>query len=222
MRLTSQYIRDSNFGFWILIFLTLTILSGSAVAWGSHLTIKELPPALQRMHRSSEESPDQPKKSPISPDKHNTTTYIGISPPKRHSSPAPETKIRSSRQFRATTKPHAHLGWNFLLNGQPKAAIAAYRQALRINPKSAKAYLGLGITLKALGSAETAKRALIQAANLNPRLPSALVHLGYLYADGQLGHPDSKRARQLFSQAAQLGDPFAQIALLDLKSRPRL
>ena len=119
-------------------------------------------------------------------------------------------------------KPHTKLGWRFLLNGQTQAAMAAYRQALRHNPQSANAYLGLGITLKRLGKIEIAKKALVKAANLNPTSPSALVHLGYLYAEGHLGQSDLSKARRLFRQASQLGDPFASIALLDMKSRPPL
>ena len=119
-------------------------------------------------------------------------------------------------------KPHTTLGWRFLLNGQTEAAMAAYRQALRNNPQSAKAYLGLGITLKSLGKIEIAKKALLKAVKLNPRSPSALVHLGYLYAREDSGQSDLSKARQLFRQASQLGDPFASIALLDMKSRPSL
>lgn len=121
-----------------------------------------------------------------------------------------------------TAKPHTKLGWRFLLNGQTQAAMAAYRQALRSNPQSAKAYLGLGITLKSLGKIEIAKKALLKAIKLNPRSPSALVHLGYLYAEGHSGHSDLSKARKLFQQASQLGDPFASIALLGMKSRPSL
>lgn len=115
-------------------------------------------------------------------------------------------------------KPHTNLGWKFLLNGQTQAAMAAYRQALRHNPQSAHAYLGLGISLKILGEVELAKKALGKAVDLDPHLPSALVHLGYLYAEGHFGTPDPSAARRFFKEAAQLGDPFAAIALLDLQS----
>jgi len=114
-------------------------------------------------------------------------------------------------------KPHTTLGWRFLLNGQTQAAMAAYRQALRSNPQSAQAYLGLGITLKSLGKIDIAKKALLKAIKLNPRSPSALVHLGYLYAKGHSDQSDLSKARRLFQQASQLGDPFASIALLDMK-----
>jgi Flp pilus assembly protein TadD len=119
-------------------------------------------------------------------------------------------------------KPHAKLGWQFLLNGQPQAAMAAYRQALIQNSESASAYLGLGISLKILGEVELAKKALVKAVSLDPDLPPALVHLGYLYAEGHFGQSDIKTARRLFQQASQLGDPFASIALLDMKPRPKL
>jgi len=114
---------------------------------------------------------------------------------------------------------HVKMGWKFLLNGRPEAAMAAYREALRQQPDSATAYVGMGITLKSMGNTEQAKQVIQQALELNPHLSSALVHLGYLYADGHIGHSDPKTARRLFDQASQLGDPFASIALLDLQSR---
>jgi TPR repeat protein len=46
--------------------------------------------------------------------------------------------------------------------------------------------------------------------------------LGYLYAEGHFGQADLQTARRLFREASQLGDPFATIALLDMKSRSKL
>ncbi len=114
---------------------------------------------------------------------------------------------------------HADMGWTFLLDGRPQAALAAYREALRHHPHSATAFVGMGITLKSLGHVEPARQAIQQALELNPQLSSALVHLGYFYADGHVGPSDLKTARQLFDQAFRLGDPFAGIALLDLQTR---
>jgi tetratricopeptide (TPR) repeat protein len=114
---------------------------------------------------------------------------------------------------------HANMGWTFLLDGHPQAALAAYREALRHHPQSANAYVGMGITLKSLGNVEPARQAIQQALELNPQLSSALVHLGYLYADGHVGPSDMKTAHRLFDQAFRLGDPFAGIALLDLQIR---
>ncbi len=136
--------------------------------------------------------------------------------------PAVHTKQPVNLQKTQAVKPHAKSGWRLLLQEQPQAAMAAYRETLRKNPRSAKAYLGLGISLKNLGKARLAKKALDKAVKLNPRLPSALVHLGYLYAEGHLGQADRSTARRLFSEASQLGDPFASIALIDMKSRPKL
>ena len=67
-----------------------------------------------------------------------------------------------------------------------------------------------------------AQKALAKAVNLDSRLPGALVHLGYLYAEGHLGRADVRTARRLFTEASQLGDPFAPIALLEMKSRSKL
>lgn len=77
----------------------------------------------------------------------------------------------------------------------------------------------MGITLKSLGNVEPARQVIQQALDLNPQLSSALVHLGYLYADGYLGPSDLKTAHRLFDQAFRLGDPFSGIALLDLQTR---
>ena len=129
-----------------------------------------------------------------------------------------------AEQKKPTPKPSTKSGWRFLLDGQPHAAVAVYRQALRQNPQSANAYLGLGISLKSIGEIRLAKKALIKAVNLDPRSPSALVHLGYLYTEGKgdVGQSDLLKARRLFRRASQLGDPFASIALLDMQSRPTL
>jgi len=109
------------------------------------------------------------------------------------------------------------MGWRSLLNGQPENAMTAYQEAIRNHPNSANAYVGLGIALKSLGHMKHAKEAIQQALELNPQLSSALVVLGYLYADGHVGLSDQEAARRLFKQASQLGDPFASIALLDLQ-----
>lgn len=122
---------------------------------------------------------------------------------------------------RNVTQDQTNLGWLTLLNGRPEDAIAAYQEFLKTHPKSADAYVGMGIALKSLGFIEPAKDAIQQALELNPHLSSALVHLGYLYADGHIGRSDPKAARRLFNQASQLGDPFASIALLDLQTRSR-
>ncbi|MDR4486692.1 MAG: prepilin-type N-terminal cleavage/methylation domain-containing protein [Nitrospirales bacterium] len=58
-----------------------------------------------------------------------------------------------------------------------------------------------------------------QALELDPQLASALVHLGYLYADQPSGASDFDTACRLFQKAGHMGDPFARIALLDLKNR---
>lgn len=129
-----------------------------------------------------------------------------------------------AKKKKPTPKHPTKSGWQLLLDGQPQTAVAIYRQALRQNPQSANAYLGLGISLKSIGEVRLAKKALIKAVRLNPRSPAALVHLGYLYTEGEgdVGQSNRSKALQLFRQASQLGDPFASIALLDMKSQPSL
>jgi len=193
-----------------------TILLGLLVpstAAGSHLessTPLSGPPTIHQPKQTQKQVRPLPS-TPVSlPQIQANQGTLSPTEPKPHSTVAGQ-KIPSA-------KPHTNLGWKFLLNGQTQAAMAAYRQALRQNPQSAHAYLGLGISLKSLGEVELAKKAFGKAIDLNPRLPSALVHLGYLHAEGHFGTPDHATARQLFKEAAKLGDPFAAIALLDLRA----
>lgn len=233
---------------WTTLIIGATIWAGmwaSAVALGSHLSL----PGSQDLHHSKKSGHQPLIRqlesiNNYTPPQSVSNQDAGTSPlaenPAVTSSPlhppiATELDPAPSQPFQPTTtrKPvpsavrvhkndaqgHANMGWSFLLNGRPQAAMAAYQEALRHHPNSANAYVGMGITLKSMGNVKQAKQAIQQALELNPQLSSALVHLGYLYADGHVGHSDPETARRLFVQASQLGDPFAGIALLDLQSR---
>ena len=196
----------------------IVVMLLSSTALGSHLesfSISPLPPQDQKTERSHSSLLD-PRGEKSAPSTQPTTKGKPSTPVKEPKTDHPGvTKFKTN----ANSQSHVQLGWEFLLDGRPQEAVVAYREALRKNPRSANAYLGLGITLKSLGHVKTAKKALVQAVNIDPRLPSALVHLGYLYVDGHIGNSDPQTAHRLFSQASQLGDPFADIALLDLKTR---
>lgn len=114
---------------------------------------------------------------------------------------------------------HARLGWSLMVSGNHKAAAAAYREALRQNDTLVDAYLGLGILLKRQGNVETAVKAFRKALTIKPQYAAALVHLGYAYADGQNNPKNIEQAKRLFYRASKQGDPFAMIALIDLKTR---
>ena len=114
---------------------------------------------------------------------------------------------------------HARLGWSLMVNGNHDGAVAAYREAIRQNDSLAEAYLGFGILLKMQGKVEEAVKAYKKALTLNPQYAAALVHLGYAYADQPRGQGDLAKAKGLFRQASKQGDPFAIIALIDLKTR---
>lgn len=131
------------------------------------------------------------------------------------------TRIRTDhiQETSLDGKWHARLGWSLMVNGNHTGAAAAYREALRQNDTLAEAYLGFGILLNMQGNPNAAVEAYQKALTLNPQYAAALVHLGYAYADGHLGHHDLEKAKRLFSRASQQGDPFAMIALIDLKTR---
>ena len=220
------------------------ILASSA-ALGSHLTL----PGSQDLHHSQDSgnhsfirqletinnytsTHTQPHEDAASsPHLENSAVTAPTlpSPMASELTPAPSPRTQATTTWKSgpsmdrmpknDAEGHVNMGWKFLLSGRPQAAMAAYQEALRHQPNSANAYVGMGITLKSMGDVEQAKHAIQQALELNPHLSSALVHLGYLYADGHVGRSDPKTARRLFDQASQLGDPFASIALLDLKSR---
>lgn len=242
---TSRAPRASSVAFILSIIISLGILTWSS-ALGSHLTL----PGSQDLSHGDESDPQpftrQLEKinnyisphsqsdldSKISPKiKHSAlptrplhqpdTELNPAEPQQSHSTPLKKPRHIAILLPNNATRDQTNLGWRSLLNGHPEDAIVAYQESLRTHPNSAEAYVGMGIALKSLGFIEDAKDAIHHALELNPHLSSALVHLGYLYADGQIGPSDPKAAHRLFNQASQLGDPFASIALLDLQSRSR-
>lgn len=114
---------------------------------------------------------------------------------------------------------HTNVGWKLVLDGNYRGAEAAYRQALRKNNKSAKAFLGLGMALSLQGDRQKAINAYEKAITIQPNYPAALVHLGYAYTEKSTKGQNIAKARELFKQASELGDPFAMLALLDLEAR---
>ena len=114
---------------------------------------------------------------------------------------------------------HADVGWKLVLDGNYRGAEAAYRQALRKNNQYAKAYLGLGMALSLQGDRQQAISAYEKAIKIQPNFAAALVHLGYAYTEENTNGQNIAKARKLFTQASELGDPFALLALLDLQAR---
>jgi len=115
---------------------------------------------------------------------------------------------------------HTKVGWTFVLDGNYPAAEAAYRQALRHETKSAEALLGLGMSLMFQGKREQAIMAYEEALEIQPGYAAALVHLGYAYAEEGKDQSESRiKARSLFQQASDMGDPFAGLALMSLQEK---
>lgn len=149
-------------------------------------------------------------------------TNISAPPTTTESIPTTRTRSRASAQRPApklSAHWHTNVGWTLVLDGNYRGAEAAYRQALRKNAKSAKAYLGLGMALSLQGNRQKAISAYEKAVKLQPNYAAALVHLGYAYTEGDTKDQNISKARTLFKQASELGDPFALLALLDLQGR---
>jgi tetratricopeptide (TPR) repeat protein len=244
---TSRALKASSVTFILSMIIGLGILTWSS-ALGSHLTLpgsqdlshgdesdpqpfirqlekinNYIPPHAQPDLENATSSKIEHSALPTNPLHPSATELKPVGSQQSHSTPSKKPIHIAVLLHNNDTQDQTNLGWRSLLNGRPEDAIAAYRESLRTDPKSAEAYLGMGIALKSLGFIDHAKDAIQQALELNPHLSSALVHLGYLYADGHIGRSDPKAARRLFNQASQLGDPFASIAILDLqvRSRPR-
>lgn len=242
---TSRALRASSVRFILSTIIGLGILTWSSAS-GSHLTLpgsqdlshgdefdpqpfirqlekinNYIPPHTQPNLENTTSSKIEHSAPPTNPLHPSATELKPVGSQRSHSTPTKKPIHIAVLLHNNATQDQTNLGWRSLLNGRPEDAIAAYQKSLKTHPKSADAYLGMGIALKSLGFIDHAKDAIQQALELNPHLSSALVHLGYLYADGHIGHSDPKTARRLFTQASQLGDPFASIALLDLQSRSR-
>jgi len=65
--------------------------------------------------------------------------------------------------------------------GQHEAAIAAFREAVRLQPSVDRAWFGFGLSLAALGRHAEAAEALKEAARLQPMNPHAWYALGMAY-----------------------------------------
>ena len=208
---------------WILSILLLLGILTSSTALGNHFNDHH----KFDIHKSDEGawySQDPTLQQFLSPQtppnpQSQKLTHSDAAWPPSHNSPSPQSKTPSAQD---PVIPTVEQGWTFLLKGNPAAALSVYRQTLSRQPHSSHALLGLGMTLKSLGKIQEAKEAMTQALELDPQLASALVHLGYLYADQPSGASDPDTARRLFQKAGHMGDPFARIALLDLKNRTGL
>ncbi len=153
---------------------------------------------------------------------HPSSLFTNISAPITKTSPINSTPSRPGIQRPYPTLSanwHANVGWKLVLDGNYRGAEAAYRQALRKNDQSAKAYLGLGMALSLQGNRQKAISAYEKAITIQPNYAAALVHLGYAYTKENAQGQNIAKARKLFKQASELGDPFALLALLDLQTR---
>ncbi|GJL54782.1 MAG: hypothetical protein NPIRA02_19140 [Nitrospirales bacterium] len=152
------------------------------------------------------------------PDSHVETRSLSVSTV----SPMPvhlsEQSSQSTIQDHAE-KWHQELGLSFFVRGNYEAAAAAYREALRQQPDVAETYVGLGSALRMQNKVPAAIEAYEHALHLEPDSTAALVHLGSIYAEAQTEHQDIEKAKELFQRASKNGDPFAEIALQELRSR---
>jgi len=156
---------------------------------------------------------------PLSPNKSSKPELQSVQPVSTTTSLPLPTPTAHVQKTSLNGKWHSRLGWDLMIQGNYAGAAAAYREALRQNQLIPDVYVGLGMLYRREGNRREATNAYQKALSLQPNYPAALVHLGYMYTDGPEDHRDYTKARHLFHQASKQGDPFAGIALLDLKTR---
>jgi len=74
-------------------------------------------------------------------------------------------------------------GWAYKEQGDFQAAEDKFSEAVRINPRSDKAYSSLGVLYADKGDVSSAKKMFAQALKINPGNSDAYVGLGWLYRD---------------------------------------
>ncbi len=92
-------------------------------------------------------------------------------------------------------------------DGRPSEAVSAFRQALRLDPKNAAAWVHLGNLLSDEGRTREAEKAYLKALAVLPRMQTALYNLGLLLA--QTGRATEAEAMFRRAVAAAPGDADA-------------
>jgi len=128
---------------------------------------------------------------------------------------AAEVARRVTRTAPTLPEGHYTLG-NALADGQPEAAIEAYRRAIALRPNYADAHLNLGVALQQWGRADQAAECFGRALALRPNDPDALTNLGNMaYGRGSLDEAVTchRRALALRPDAAEAHNNLS-VALL--------
>jgi superkiller protein 3 len=97
-------------------------------------------------------------------------------------------------------------GYALMGEGQVDDALKLFQEAIRLNPRDARAHLNLGWALAAKGRDADALRAYEQAVALDPEYGLACNNLGNALMERNAGPEDLHRALDLFRKALEL-DP---------------
>ena len=100
-----------------------------------------------------------------------------------------------------------------IIHGRAEQAIAAYEQALQVNPNFSLAYGSLGTTLALAGRAEASIKHTLTAVRLNPRDPSIFFRYGAL-ALAHFVNEDYVQARSWAEQTVARNDYWLGYAVL--------
>ncbi len=103
---------------------------------------------------------------------------------------------------------HYNLGNHYLARGELAAAVAAYDQALKFEPRAAMVLVNAALAQARLGDAGKAEASLTKAIEIAPTNAAALFNLGLLKAEQN----DPARAEQSLRQALKQDPQMAQAA----------
>jgi len=92
-------------------------------------------------------------------------------------------------------------------------AIAAHRQALRVNPRHSKAWIGLGIAYRHSGDLDEAERCYSEAMHIEPNDATLLASLGLLYVYRNDPHRAIATLEKAIKRDPSIANAHASLAL---------
>jgi serine/threonine protein kinase/tetratricopeptide (TPR) repeat protein len=137
--------------------------------------------------------------------------------PKEPGDPRAQAEVLRWSQAAVAAHPETYSAWNTLgvvhyERHELDGALAAYREAIRIEPTLARAHYNVGVVLHAQGHVDEAKAAYLDAIRLNPTDVEALHNIGEMLSNG----PDPAAAIPHLEAAVRYGKAGVAGDLYDL------
>jgi len=106
--------------------------------------------------------------------------------------------------FQEQAQVYRNRGLQFQNQGRLNEAMAAYQQAITVDPSFVVAYNDLGIVYEAKGWMDKAEEAYLSGLDVDPNYPNLYSNLAMLYEQKQ----DYRRAAIFWKRRVELGSPY--------------